>query len=295
MDALDPLQALQAAQRPVRRDETVRPACFIVGAAGALGGAVLEHALGRGAHREVFVATAEPLQAAPRGLQAVVCRGAGEVAADAPGAQAPQGLPAAPLGLVVFDQPRGRLGREAAFYQPAPQDLLAWAQALRAAGTRELVIVWPHAPALLPEALREGLWNVDEAALARLGFERLFFVRPAQWGASKAAEGSLPERLARTLLGSLRWMVADAHQPVFPRQVVDFVFEALLQWRALPEQPASRTRVASAEWIRASVRQPEARSSAFGVGRREPAVRPERAAQRRHALEQAVAQWLQQS
>ena len=88
------------------------------------------------------------------------------------------------------------------------------AAALRAVGVGTLVVVVPHAPGALPQALKAGLASLDEGAVAALGFDRLVFMRPAQSVAGGPPGRSAPERLAHWLLGQLHWMVPTADQPV---------------------------------------------------------------------------------
>jgi hypothetical protein len=87
----------------------------------------------------------------------------------------------------VFERERHSNGRDDAFLRPDASELLARAEALRAAGVRRLLVVVPHAPALLPHALKAGFASRDEGAVAALGFEHLVFVRAAQ--TAGAADG----------------------------------------------------------------------------------------------------------
>ena len=84
--------------------------------------------------------------------------------------------------VVVFDRARHANGREAAFGHPQPADLPALATQLRQVGVTSLVVVVPHAPGLLPQALKAGLATLDEGAVAALGFAHLVFMRSAQAG-----------------------------------------------------------------------------------------------------------------
>jgi hypothetical protein len=77
------------------------------------------------------------------------------------------------------------------------------------------VVVVPHAPALLPQALKQGLANLDEGAVAAMGFAQLVFMRMAQAGGAPGPAGrSAPQRLAAWMLSQLRWMVPQREQPV---------------------------------------------------------------------------------
>lgn len=235
MTAIDPTLALQAAQRPLPpaaqppRGLRAGSLC-IAGGGGALGSAVVEHALARGGYAGVEVLTVEPLLAAPRGLRALQVPGRGAAGwTDL--------RTAATTAVLVFDAARAR---ESAFYMPEVDSLPQLAASLRAAGVRCLAVVLPHAPALLPAALRDGLWTLDEVGLAQSGFERLLFVRPAAQGAGTGGAGApgrtapvwrrAGQRLADWMLGNLRWMVAASHQPVRAAQVASVVFETLRLW-----------------------------------------------------------------
>jgi len=233
--APDPLGALQAAARPPagpQRATGPRARLLIGGAGGALGRAVLEHALAGGRYAGVSVLTRAPLQSGLRGLYAL----AHDTAADTPIAAA-----------VEHDHHRlGRdfHGRDAAYHLPEPAELPRLAHRLRDGGARTLVVMEPVAPSLLPQALQHGLATLDEHALVACGFERLLFVRPTQDAAAAVPAGA-PQRLARWMLSQLRYMIPAREQPVRADSVAAFVFEVLRQW---PDAPAG-TRVAAAPLV----------------------------------------------
>lgn len=193
------MRAAQTAAAPALR----RLECaLVVGGGGALGSALLGEALVAGRFQRVAAVVTSPLASALRGfdpLPAAALR-----AGDARGAE---------LAFVVFERTRHSNGRDDAFLQPAPQDLLPIATALRAAGVRRLVVVVPHAPALLPQALKAGFASLDEGAVAALGFEHLVFLRAAQAGTADA-DGSRLQRFAAWWLGQLALMVPAREQPV---------------------------------------------------------------------------------
>jgi hypothetical protein len=205
----DLAQALAAARRPTpARAPTAASAiggprrALVVGGGGALGSQVVERLLAGAAFAQVGVLVAQALQPALRGLWPV---------ADDDKAWrrfAPD------TALVVFDRARHANGRDDAFVAPAPAALPAWALRLRDAGVTTLVIVVPHAPGRLPQALKAGLASLDEGRVAALGFDRLVFMRSAQAADMGAAAMSAPERLARWMLGQLHWMVPQRDQPV---------------------------------------------------------------------------------
>ena len=75
----------------------------------------------------------------------------------------------ADTAVIVFERARRSNGRDEAFMQPEPEQLVELAMQLRAGGVRRLLVVVPHAPALLPQALKAGLATLDEGRVAALG------------------------------------------------------------------------------------------------------------------------------
>lgn len=206
---------------------------IMVGAVGPLGGAVLERLIGTAIHGPVHVATCGELSMAMRGVHPVHLR-AGEALADAP-------LQAATQAVIVFDQPRSRRGREDALYVPEPADLPALAAWLHRCGVRSLVVVLPHAPMGLPEAVRQGLAGLDEQAVAALDWPHFVLVRPTREAVQEGVRERL-DGLAHWLLSQMRFMVPQRERPLRSAEVAGFVAEVL---RALPQAPAG-TRVAAA-------------------------------------------------
>jgi nucleoside-diphosphate-sugar epimerase len=186
------------ARKPPRVVASTRRA-LVIGAAGALGAAVLEQLLATRRFERVGALTDQPIQPAVHGFAPVRT---GELHAFA-----------ADCALIVFDRQRAANGREAAFVRPEPQGLAALAEQLHATGVRHLIVVVPHTPSLLPMTLQQGLASLDEAAVAALGFEQLVFMRMAQ---NERAEDGLdaPRRLARWMLSQLHWMIPQREQPV---------------------------------------------------------------------------------
>jgi hypothetical protein len=126
----------------------------------------------------------------------------------------------------MFDPPRMFYERERALWTPAPQQLPSLGRWLRASGVTTLAIVMPHAQMRLPDALKRGLANLDEHAVAQLGFERLLIVRsPSKPGAASASHPL--QRLANWVLAALRYMVPTTEQPVRAVKVAQFVASAL--------------------------------------------------------------------
>jgi nucleoside-diphosphate-sugar epimerase len=202
-------EALRAGQSspPVARRSHV-PRVLVAGGGGALGSALLEHLLSARLFSQVAVVVTQPLHGALRGL-ATVRR------------DAPQPTTADEIAVVVFDRARGANGREEAFFRPQPAELPELAAWLKARGVRHLLVVMPHAPSTLPDALKRGLANLDEHAVAELGFEHLVFMRSAQ--ASDAVRHAHPaQRLAHWMLSQLQMMVPQRERPVQVRKVAQF-------------------------------------------------------------------------
>lgn len=191
---------------------------IVIGAGGALGSAVLEAALGSGVFERARVLVDAPVTPAMRGFEPLLRR-ALEAPVDALGAD---------TGFVVFDRQRHAHGREDAFHRPSPHELPALARALQAGHVRRLLVVLPHAPALLPQALKLGLASLDEQAVAALDFEQLVIVRSAQ-AASTGTKGALPYRVAALMLAQLRWMIPQREQPVRAAMVARLVVELARQ------------------------------------------------------------------
>ncbi len=190
--------ALHARPLPSRPPQDL----LVVGGGGALGSTLLSEALATGRFECVFALVAEPLKSALRGLHAL----------PAQALQSPAPLPAS-TALIIFERQRRSNGRDDAFVQPSPDQLPALAQSLFERGVRRLLVVLPHAPALLPQALAHGLANLDEAAVAALGFEHLVFVRAAQSALTKL-QGSRLRRFAQWWLSQLALMVPQRQQPL---------------------------------------------------------------------------------
>jgi hypothetical protein len=148
--------------------------------------------------------------------------------------------------LVVLDRTRGIHGREAAFLRPLPETLALLGRWLQAGGVRHLVLVLPHAPGLLPAALKAGLATLDEQALAALGFEQLVIVRPARNPGAGEHAGAALQRLAHGLLAQLHWMVPQREQAVRAEKVAQFALDVA---RQLPRaRPGTRVADAALVW-----------------------------------------------
>ena len=226
-------QALHGALRPAAVAMPPLATVLVLGAGGTLGSAVLAEALVAGRFQRVMAVVSRPLASTIRGLH--------PLPADMlHGTPRPLGVDTA---LLVFERARHSNGRDDAFLQPEPADLLPLARALLAGGTRRLLVVLPHAPALLPHALRHGLASLDEGAVAALGFEHLVFVRSAQAaGADKSVAGasvaSRVQRFADWWMSQLAWMVPASEQPVRAVKLAALVVQLA---RRLPQsRPGTR-------------------------------------------------------
>jgi hypothetical protein len=198
---------------------------LVVGGGGVLGSALLARALACGRFSRVQALVARELASALRDFE--------------PLPQAALGAPLrADTAVIVFERVRRSNGRDEAFVQPSPDQLAPLATQLRVGGVRRLLVVVPHAPALLPHALRSGLASLDEGHAASLGFEQLLFVRSAQAGGGAGAAGSLPQRLAAAWLSQLAWMVPQRDQPVRAQRVAELAVE--LAWRLPQAAPGTR-------------------------------------------------------
>lgn len=221
---MDPIQVLQAAQRPMPRESArgARPEAtlLIAGATGALGNELLRRLAGSHRYAHAHVLAREPMQDGLRGVQTVLMPPDADAGPEAwPRVQAD-------VALVCFDPPRLYHDRERALWTPTPEQLPRVAKWLHGCGVRTLAVVQPHAQGRLPEALKRGLASMDEQSIASLGFERLILVRSAQKPA-KGARGSAPQRLAEWMLSIARFMVPASEQPVRAAVVAQFVDAAL--------------------------------------------------------------------
>lgn len=249
MDRLQ--QALRGAQHSPA-DQPLAPVLplLVLGGGGKLGSAVLAEALVAGRFLRVLALVAEPLASAVRGFEPLPLKALHAVG-DLP----------VPAAVIVFERQRQSNGRDDAFVQPDPADLLPLARALHQRGVRRLLVVVPHAPALMPQALSHGLASLDEGAVAALGFEHLVFLRAAQ-ALQARAQGSLAQHFANWWLQQLSWMVPPRQQPLraaaLARCVVDLV-------RGLPMLPQG-TRVIAPEQLWQWTNQPGGLDAALAQG-----------------------------
>ena len=211
---VDPLQALQAASRHAPPAADTRGTLLIAGATGMLGHEVVRRLAGAHRFAHTVVLAREPIRDGMRGIESLV------LPADRLSDIAHWPQVAVDTALVLFDPPRLYYERERALWAPEPEQLPALARWLHACGARTLAVVQPHAQATLPEALKRGLANLDEQAVAALGFERVLLVRSAQ--KPKDARLTHPaERLAAWMLSIIRFMVPASEQPVRAAKVAE--------------------------------------------------------------------------
>lgn len=215
---MDPLtQALRGAAAPAAVPKPRPTSALVLGAGGHLGSAVLNEALGGGFAR-VLALVGEPVASALRGFVPLDRQ---ELGLGAIGAE---------TAFIVFERERYSRGRDDAFVRPEPHELLPLARVLVEGGVRRLLVLVPHAPAMLPGALRVGFASSDEAAVAALGFEQLVFLRPAQDTYTDPSLRGM-QRFAAWWLSNLRWMVPQQQQAV---RVVRIAALAVQLARLLP-------------------------------------------------------------
>lgn len=235
-------EALRAGHAAPRPGAPVRTAVVVAGGGGPLGSEVVERLLASRAFAPVRVLAVQPFSATAPGLEAVPLASLDEAAG------------AAPLAVVVFDRERHANGRDAAFWRPLPQDLPSLAARWQVQGVQDLVVVMPHAPASLPDALKAGLANLDEQAVAALGLRHLVFVRSAQAPSDVPAASGL-QRLADLVLAQLRLMTPQALQPVRAKKVAQLV--AALARHLPASAPGTRVMAPEVVWQAAQEVDPE--------------------------------------
>jgi len=222
MDALT--QALRGAASARHTVAARADVLLVVGAGGVLGSALLACALSSGRFGRVQALVAKELASALRGFEPLPQAALGKALR-------------ADTALLVFERARRSNGRDDAFVQPQPEQLALLAKALHGGGVRRLLVVVPHAPALLPQALKLGLATLDEGRVAALGFQQLLFVRAAQAASVNSAVG-WAQRLADGWLSQFAWMVPQREQPVRALRLAELVVE--LAWRLPQAAPATR-------------------------------------------------------
>jgi len=218
---------------------------LIAGATGPLGHELLQRAFGMQRLGACEVLVREPMKVGVRGVTATVVPETD-----------PSHWPVTPAhaGLILFEPPRDFHGRErapthpasrgslppegaglpwggpaagpGAIWVPTPEQLPALARWMRTCGVTTLAVVLPHARGRLPDALRHGLANLDEHAVASLGFDCVVFVRVPH--APQAAAGLDPlSTLADKMLSIFKYMVPSTEQPVRAARLAELIVAAL--------------------------------------------------------------------
>jgi hypothetical protein len=210
-----PIQVLQAAQRTGSMQR--KPRLVIAGATGALGNEVVRRLVGLQQFESTQVLAREPITPALRGVTTTL------VASDSPDDWLPS---AAEIGVILFDPPRLFYQRERALWTPRPDQLASLGRWMRRSGITTVAIVLPHVQGRLPEALKRGLANLDEQAVAALGFERLLLIRSAQKPGAVPPSGIL-SRIAHWMLSVSKFMIPSSEQPVRATKVAELLAVAL--------------------------------------------------------------------
>lgn len=226
-------EALRAGHASVPRSNARLHRVLVAGGGGPLGSALLEQLLAARTFAPVNVLVTQPTRTALRGLQTLLWNGSDAL---------PAGDDA--VGVIVFDRERHANGREVSFYRPEPGQLATLATQWHARGVRHLLVVMPHTMASLPDALKRGLANLDEHAVAALGFEHLVFIRSAQAPAHERAAHPA-QRLAHWMLSQLQLMVPQRDRPVRAQKVAQLAAQIAAQ---LPHSPPG-TRVVPPEMV----------------------------------------------
>jgi hypothetical protein len=217
---LSPTQVFQAHHR--NSAPAAKPRLIIAGATGVLGNEVMRRLVGAQRYSNTWLTAKHDFTLGLRAVDMLVL-------GEEPNLQATHAWPAAPadVAVVLFDPPRMFYERERALWTPAPQDLLPLATWLRAQGVHTLAVVLPHDAGRLPEGLKRGLANLQEQAVAALGFERLLIIRSAQKPGAPQHQGSAFARcaqgLAHWMLSITRFMVPSSEQPVRASKVAELL------------------------------------------------------------------------
>lgn len=195
----DLFQALRGAQHSAATAGQMLQPLLVVGCGGTLGSAVVAQALASGRFSRVLALVAEPVSSALRSLVPLEAQRLAE--GQALGVE---------TAVIVLERQRRSNGRDDAFVQPEVVDLVPLAGRLRQCGVCRLIVVVPHAPALMPQALFHGFASLEEAAVAELGFDHLMLLRTPQDQLPKATRGMA--RVAALWLAQLRWLVPQRQQ-----------------------------------------------------------------------------------
>lgn len=252
-------QALRADGPAAVAEAAPRRSVVVAGGGGTLGSALVERLLGDRAFAPLRLLVTRDFHASIAGLEPVVVDDLAAAAATRPLAE---------LAIVVFDRERHANGRDAALLRPRPEQLPALAAWLQRQGVRDLLVVLPHAAASLPQALQAGLANLDEQAVAALGFEHLLILRSAERPADAGSRGL--QRVADLVLAQLRVMTPQNLQPVRAAKVAELAAALAQQLAASP--PGTRVMPPEVVWQAAQLAAPQALAQAWLAGRALPPV-----------------------
>lgn len=207
---------LHAAQREPARTAPL-PDMLMAGAAGPLGAEILRRLAGGHHYGHIRVLSQEPITPAVQRVQII------NVPPENPNKWP---LASATVGVIVLDAPTLANDRERALWTPDPQLLAPLASWMLRSGVQTLAVVVPHDQGRLPQALKAGLANLDEQAVANMGFERLLLVRPAAAPHVPAHANAL-EWLAHRMLSIVEYMVPSNEMPPRAADVAALVDVAL--------------------------------------------------------------------
>lgn len=223
MISLDVNTALSASQHLKTKARPHLGALLVAGGGGKLGGEVVRRltaSVSLGRYRQMILLATEDFHATMAGVAVHAVTGG---VANWPL------LPSqdhAQTAIVMFEPPRMFYERERTIWTPHPGELPDLAKWLHASGVRHLVVVLPHQPGMLPEALQQGLANLDEQKVTSLGFERVVIMRMAQTDlAVKPAH--FFERVANWILGVGKYMLPANQNPLRATEIAKLVEQVL--------------------------------------------------------------------
>jgi hypothetical protein len=201
-------------------------AVLVAGGGGKLGGEVVRRlvaSVSLGRYRHVTLMATEDFHAAMVGVKVLPVT---PVVADWLSLKPKEAKDSIQTAVIMFEPPRMFYARERTIWTPHPSELPALAKWLHASGIRDLVVVLPHQPGMLPAALQQGLASLDEQVVTTLGFERVIFMRMAQTDIA-AKTGNVLERVANWMLGVGKYMLPANQAPLRVTQIAKLVEQVL--------------------------------------------------------------------
>lgn len=199
MSSISPPTALQGANS--RQSAARQQPALLLGAGGWLGAAMLAQLLVSGGFSPVGAWATRAMGSSHRAVKGVKLEALGQ---DWAGGTA----------FIVLERQGLTGARDAVFGAPKVEDLVRLAQQLHSAGLSRLVVVLPHLPGSLPDALRYGFVDGTEQALSMLGFEQLLLVRSSRDALAMPEGTPWIERLAAGWWSQLRWMLPGEQKPL---------------------------------------------------------------------------------